>query len=284
MSAGRKGNTHSGQAELLHRESREIVEKHIEEILIQLARPSPRIDAERVKETLLELSAHIRSRSSVFQGSDYRWILEQLTGIWAQGFANRTAGPFATTAAAYAKVIETISHAYPGQDYCRAVAQLFGYMIRLFRTQESSWKAVYEHILSIPDSVEAKRLLDRVFLVEIQEWAEAGVGNLFSIRSNLYRKIGELAVRIEELDQRIAKIEREAKRHRQVWAARYGPNVIDLSQVHKRALMTSLAERRQGLADDKRGEEIIVAMIESDIREFEDKLRNIARACFVRSI
>ncbi len=231
---------------------------------------------------LLALSADIRSRADVFHGSDYHWVLRQLTAIYARGLRRRTQDPYTTTAAAYAQVIETITHACPGQDYCEAVGQLVGYMVLLFQTRENSWRLVFEHILSIPDAVEAKQLLDRAFLVEIREWAEAGVENLFSIRADLYEKIGGLQVRIEGIEGQIRMLERELGARRRRAAVR--SNVIDLERVRTERLRASLLHARRVLEEEKRTEESIVALIESDIREFEDKLRKTARAYYLRSV
>lgn len=266
----------------LRGESRCILEGHLDRILFQLARPNGRIDIALVRAMLLALSADIRSRADLFHGSDYNWILRQLTGIYARGLGRRTNEPYRTTAAAYAQVIETISHACPGQDYCEAVGQLVGYMVLLFQTRENSWRLVFEHILSIPDAVEAKQLLDRAFLVEIQEWAEAGVENLFSIRADLYEKIGGLQVRIESLERQIGLLERGlgARKRRAAFRA----NVIDLERVRTQRRIASHLHARRVLEEEKRTEESIVALIESDIREFEDKLRKTARAYYLRSV
>jgi len=278
------GNGSSSERGLPRRQSRQILEGHLDRILAQLALPEAAIDTGRLREMLLELSTDIQARSSAFQSHDYRWILERLTGIYAQGIARQTPEPFTPTAAAYAQVIETISREYPGQDYSEAIGQLFFYMSRLFRTQENSWKAVYKHILSIPDSVEAKQLLNRAFFVEIQEWAEAGVENLFSIRRDLVKKISGLEVRLKGLDRRIFKISGEVNQRRQASIAATSSNIIDLAQAREARLIASLKEIRQGLEEEKQREESIVRLIESDIREFEEKLRNTRRAYFVRPV
>jgi len=276
------GQALGADVERLLDESRRVLEGHLDRILSQLARPCARIDIARLRGMLLALSADIRSRTHVLHDSDYRWVLRQITGIYAQGLGRRPKEPYTITAAAYAQVIETISQAYPAQDYCEAVGQLVGYMVRLFQTQENSWRRVFEHILSIPDAVEAKQLLDRAFLVEIQEWAEAGVENLFSIRADLYEKIRGIQAKIAGLDLRIRVLQR-ALRVPSV-PRRFGPNVVDLAQVRVRRRIAALLRSRQALEAERRAEESIVALIESDIREFEEKLRQTARAYYLRSV
>jgi hypothetical protein len=233
---------------------------------------------------LSALSHCIRSESSDFASSDYRWIIERLTGIYSQGFGQQAQEAFTTTATAYAQVIETISREYPGHDYSEAVGQLFCYMSRLFRTRKNGWKTVYEHILSIPDSVEAKQLLNRAFFLEIQEWAEAGVENLFSIRRDLYEKIGDLATKIERLDRQIGQIERGSRLAERTNPASTGANVLDLTKARNERLIEPLRRRRHRLLEEKKDEEAIVGLIESDIREFEDKLRATRRAYFIRPV
>lgn len=265
-------------------QSRKILEGHLDRLLAQLTGPESAVDTGRIQDMLVALAKDIRSRSSVFQSSDYRWILERLTEIYAQGCGRRGPEPLTITAAAYAQVIETISRAHPSCDYGEAIGQLFCYMSRLFQIQESSWKAVYEHILSIPDSIEAKQLLNHAFFIEIQEWAEAGVENLFSIRRDLYEKIGELTVEVDRLDRRIATTAGESNRGGRADTAVSAPNVIDFAKARKKHLVASMERRRQRLVDEKKNEESIVALIESDIREFEEKLRNTRRAYFIRPV
>ncbi len=39
------------------------------------------------------------------------------------------------------------------------MGQLLAYMEQLFANRKSDWKTIYEHIISMPESVEAKRLI-----------------------------------------------------------------------------------------------------------------------------
>ena len=248
-----------------------------------LSQPDAAIDSSKIEDMLLMLSADIRSRSSELESVDYRWIVERLTRIYARGFGQRSGEVFTTTADSYAHLIETISRAYPGYDYSEAVGQLFCYMSRLFRTRKIGWKAVYEHILSIPDAVEAKQALNRAFFVEIQEWAEAGVENLFSIRRDLHEKVDSIETKIRMLDRRIeavagGRVPVGDNRKKQ------GSNVIDLAQARRKRIVEALLRKRRRLVDEKSEEETIAALIESDIREFEEKLRNTRRAYFIRSV
>ena len=261
-----------------------MLEAHLDRLLALLAPPGAAIDTGLVRETLLALSADIRYGSSSFHSNDYRWILTHLTRTYAQGFHQRTQDPFTATAAAYAQVIETLSQLFPGQDYSEAVGQLFCYMSRLFRAQEQSWKAVYTHILSIPESVEAKRLLNHAYFVEIQEWAEAGVENLFSIRNNLRKKIGALVARIDRLERRIAKIAGTSTHPVRAGIGAKGSNVIDLVEARRKRLIRLLEHRRAELMEERDGEEYVLGFIDSDIREFENKLRNTRRAYFVHIV
>ena len=261
-----------------------LIGERLNRLGVQLSRPDAVIDSGEIEDTLLLLSTEIRSGSSDLVSSDYRWIIERLTDIYAQGFGQRAGDAFTTTADSYAHLIETISRAYPGYDYSEAVGQLFCYMSRLFRTRKTGWKAVYEHILSIPDSVEAKQVLNRAFFVDIQEWAEAGVENLFSIRKDLYEKIRKIEVKIRGLDRRIENIAGPRDLPEQASSVRAGSNIVDLTQARRRRLIEPLRLRRRRLVGEKENEETIVGLIESDIREFEDKLRATRRAYFIRPV
>jgi hypothetical protein len=265
-------------------QSREILAGHLDRLLIQLDRPEAAVDTSLARETLMDLSADIVSRTSIFRSSDYRWILDRLTCVYGRGFGRRVQEPLVATAAAYGQVIETISNACPEQDYREAVGQLFCYMSRLFRNREDSWKLVYRHILAIPDAVAAKQLLNGALFVEIQEWAEAGVDNLFSIRRDLYERIATLTTRIEDLDRRILDLVRGAQRPRRMKTGFVGSNVIDLQEARDKRLIVTLERERLGLMEAREGEESVVAFVESDIREFEEMLRSTRRAYFVRPV
>ena len=265
-------------------QTRKILETRLDQLGAQLSGPDAAADAGRISRMLLALSEDIRSGSPLFTSNDYRWVLTRLTEIYAQGFGQLKRDAFANSAADYAHVIETISREYPGHDYSEAIGQLFCYMSRLFRTRKNGWKAVYEHILSIPDSVEAKQLLNRAFFVEIQEWAEAGVENLFSIRKDLYEKIAEIGTKIEALDRQIEQLEREQTPVNQKSPSAAASNVVNLAAARKERHILQLEQKRRKLVVDKEDEEVIVGLIESDIREFEDKLRATRRAYFIRSV
>jgi len=270
---------------LLRQQWRRSLEAQLNRIGVQLAQPDEAIDAALVRQMLLELCASLRSESAVAQGSDYHWALRGLTQIYAQGLGPKAREPITATAAAYAEVIETITREYPAQDYSEAVGQLFRYMNRLFRKKQSGWKAIYEHILSIPDSVEAKQVLNRAFFFEIQEWADAGVDNLFAIRADLCHKMRDLKSRIQGIDQRITRIANETNQTEQAdKALARNFNVIDLARVRRSRLIASLQRKRKILRDQQEDEESIAALIESDIREFEEKLQNTRRAYFLRPV
>lgn len=264
--------------------TRKLLEERLDQLGAQLSGPEAAADAGRISEMLLGLSEDIRAGSPLFTSGDFRWVLTRLTDIYAQGFGQLKRDAFANTAGDYARVIETISREYPGHDYSEAIGQLFCYMSRLFRTRKNGWKAVYEHIISIPDSVEAKQLLNRAFFVEIQEWAEAGVENLFSIRKDLYDKIAAIRVKIEALDRRIEQVGGGQQVRDRADTAHITSNVVDLAAARKERHILHLEQKRGKLLEERKDEEVIVGLIESDIREFEDKLRATRRAYFIRSV
>ncbi len=264
-------------------QSGSLIEERLNRLGSQLSGPDTAIDSGEIEDTLLLLAADIRSGSSELTSGDYRWIVERLTKIYAQGFGQRAGDAFTTTADSYAHLIETISRAYPGYDYSEAVGQLFCYMSHLFRTRKNGWKAVYEHILSIPDAVEAKQALNRAFFVEIQDWAEAGVENLFSIRKDLCEKIGAIEAKIRMLDRRIEAIS-GGRQPGQGSTRSEGSNIVDFAEARRRRVLEPLQRRQQRLVEEKKDEETIVALIESDIREFEEKLRTTRRAYFIHTV
>ena len=60
--------------------------------------------------------------------------------------------------------------------------------------------------------------------------------------------------------------------------------MIDLQEVRDKRLITTLEHERRGLMEDREGEKAVVALVESDIREFEEMLRSTRRAYFVRTV
>lgn len=264
--------------------SGKLIGERLNRLETQLSSPDTAIDSCEIEDMLLLLSADIRTGSSELASVDYRRIIEHLTQIYARGFGQQAGGVFNATADSYAHLIETIIRAYPSHDYSEAVGQLFCYMSRLFRARKNGWKAVYEHLLSIPDAVEAKQVLNGAFFVEIQEWAEAGVENLFSIRKDLYRKIGKIERKIEALGRQIEKIVGPSDSPKQTSSTQKASNVVDLAQARSKRRVELLRVRRQQLMEEMENEETILGLIESDIREFEDKLRATRRAYFIRPI
>lgn len=237
-------------------------------------------------ERALELHRTLRARAVVMRtdrspdgAAEYARFLEQLAGRFAPGCGQRENLAFAYAAPAYAAVVEALSWARPGLDYIPALGQLLELMTQLFAARQPLWKLVYRHMRSIPGSVDAKRTLKRVCSADIREWYDAGVQNLFSLQA-------DLTGRIDGLSRTIADLTREIdSRDETVAALRTsggGGNVILFQAKMAEREIRMLEARRQDLLDEREGRLGTLALIESDIHEFESLLREARRAYYLR--
>lgn len=272
-----------GDAGLCPSRARGVLDDYLALLSRELAETNALVDVVQVQETLLALSSFLRFAYPGIAGDDYRRILDRLTEIYALGIPQTASQGFKMTAGGYAGVIETISHAYPTYDYGEAVGQLLCYMIRLFKAGSSSWKTVFEHVLAMPETVEAKRWLGQPYFLQVQEWAEAGVDNLFSIRQGICERIGELAAKERERGREIAASERDLLADRQKQPRTAG-NVIDLAQRRGARAIDRLRRERQILIEEKAAKEFLVGLIDDDIREFEGKLQAMRRAYYLQLV
>lgn len=272
-----------GDADFSPGRSRAVLEDYLTVLSTELSETNGFVDVGRVQEMLLEISSFLRAEGAGIGGDDYRRTLDRLTEIYARGIPQTASQGFKLTAAGYAGVIETVSRAYPGYDYGEAVGQLLCYMMRLFKAGNGGWKTVFQHVLAMPDTVKAKQWLGQTYFWEVQEWAEAGVDNLFSIRREICERIAGVAAKETEIGREIEKMERDLRADRQKKAGT-GANVIDLAQKRGARALESLRRNRQGLVEEKAANELLVGLIDDDIREFEDKLRDMRRAYYVRLI
>ncbi|MEA3275896.1 MAG: hypothetical protein U9Q81_11510 [Pseudomonadota bacterium] len=275
--------TANGVSSLAPDHSRQVLQTYLDYFGAQLSRNSASRDIGLLQEMLLEVAHIVRSGTADILTDDYENILERLVAIYARGLNQRGQNAFMITAADYADVIEAISQEYPAYDYSEAVGQLLWYMSRLFGRRKSSWKTVYEHILSMPDSVAAKQLLMQAYFLEINEWVESGVDNLFEIRSDLYAKKAALLKEETTISREIEKMEQALKARQGKGTAR-DRNVVDLGEKRKERTIETLRREMQEIISEKEGKETMIAMIESDIRQFEDKLKEAKRAYFIRLV
>ena len=225
-----------------------------------------------------------RLNSSPSKRCDHAGFLRHLSAIYAQGYEQRDNIAFAATAVGYAAVVETISRRYPELDYREPLGQLLELMTRLFAARDNRWKVVYKHLRSIPDSVEAKQTLTRVCSADIREWFDAGVQNLFSLRDDLAAKIRALGAKARRVEREIGVLQRTLAAIRASLDPASTGKVVGLAAKVKQRQIAEMQIKLEEVLAEKEGGESTLHLIESDIREFEGRLREARRIYYLRAV
>lgn len=241
--------------------------------------PADPAAAERLHRELRERAIPIRGDRAATAAPDYARLLARLTALFAPGCEQREDLSYAYAAPAYAALIEAMSAARPGLDYRAALGQLLELMAQLFGARQPLWKLVYRHLRAVPVSVGAKQTLRRVCAADIREWYDAGVQNLFQLQADLNERIADLGRSARALERRAARETRALERLR---ATHRDAKVVSLQErLHEREL-ADLNRRREEILVEQAGRADTLALIESDIREFEGLLRSARRAYYLR--
>lgn len=256
---------------------------HLHAILALLARaldaPADPAAAERLHRELRERAILIRSDRAAAAAPDYARLLARLTALFAPGCEQREDLSYAYAGPAYAALIEAMSAAHPGLDYSAALGQLLELMAQLFGARQPLWKLVYRHLRAVPASVGAKQTLRHVCAADIREWYDAGVQNLFQLQTDLSERIAELGRSARALERRAA---REARALERLRAVASDGKVISLPARLRERELAELRRRREALLAEQADRADTLALIESDIREFEGLLRSARRAYYLR--
>ncbi|MBA1445253.1 MAG: hypothetical protein M3H12_00720 [Chromatiales bacterium] len=257
--------------------SRELLDDYLDYLDTALSGQGRSIDVSQIQEMLLEVSQIIRSGRAGVSADDYRKIISHLTGIYAKGLAEEMKCPFIITSVDYADVIEAISQECPAFDYREVMGQLLYYMSQLFRNRKGSWMMVYEHLLSLPESIDALALSNRKTFMEIQEWTEQGVDSLFQICRDYKGMIGQTEHDLAGLERRIAVQKDEM-------AAQKNSAVIAFDSLRKKRVLKAMLSQKARLIEELQSKKMILELVEDDIREFEEKLVELRRAYFIRLV
>lgn len=233
-------------------------------------------DRRQAERRLRALAVLIESETVTISDRDSERVLRRLAQLYGNGCTAHRGDIYTGTAAGYAAVVAALSQKCPGLDFSEAIGQLLELMIRLFRQEDIAWAAVYRHLRSIPDGVRAKQQLKRVCAADIREWFEAGVQNLFGLRAELRERIRELAEAADALAQEIQARE-DSIRPANAKGAR-NRKVVVLADWFKERRLTELRHERQAITDETTDKVDTVALINMDIREFEQRLVEARRA------
>jgi hypothetical protein len=216
--------------------------------------------------------------------ADHERFLQRLTQIYAQAWDQMDNRAFADTAPAYAAVIEALSRKHPRLDFGKPLGQLLELMTRLFAARDNGWKVVYKHLRAIPDGIGAKQTLTRVCSADIREWFDAGVQNLFSLRKDLNRKIRQLGAHLADIGDEMEELSAKLQRMRRQLDPAGTGKVVGLAARAIERELAALEMERNGIREERAGRRGTLALIESDIREFQGLLREARRAYYLRAV
>jgi len=271
-------------ANLSPQESSRILESHVQYLEEELTLSNPAVDLGQVQETLLEISQIIHYQRTENLGVEYGAIFHRLVRLYAQGIGGGAGDAFARTAADYAEVIEAIGWTCVDCEYNEAIGQLLHYMGQLFDSRKDSWMSVYEHIRALPDTSATHPALERECFSEVKQWVEEGVGNLFKIRR-------DLAARLQKLERELACLEEQIRAREDRIAAELGAEkaaaaapVIDLGTRRRQRELLEWHGSRLRLVAAWEEDSYLLELIESNIREFEAKLKQLRRAYSLRLV
>jgi hypothetical protein len=229
-------------------------------------------------ETILTgISQFIQSDKNQILSDGYTRLLNRLTEIYTRGLAQHANQAFAATAANYAGVIETVSQAHPSYDYSEAIGHLLHYMNQLYRDREKSWRRIFEHLLSMPDSIQLVQSLKEHHLKGIQQWVEEGVDNLFQLRDDQIQLHAAKITQLTDAEQAV-----EAK-HLELQSG-YNAKIVPLSRAIDMAALKSLIHERNLLIEELENRQDLVDLLDQNIQEFEDKLFAPWRAYLIQLV
>ncbi|MCU7925943.1 MAG: hypothetical protein KZQ97_05800 [Candidatus Thiodiazotropha sp. (ex Dulcina madagascariensis)] len=262
-------------------ESCHIIKQYFDYLESSLTLQDSSIDIGQLREMLREVSRFLRSGKSQIQDDGYIRMLNRLTRIYAKGIRAQDDRAFTGTAVNFADILNTVSQSYTGYDYSESVGLLLHYMNKLFNYREEGWIEVFEHLLSMPDSIHVMQLLKEQHLQEIQNWVEEGVDNLFAIWDEQLEVIGKLNDEILELDREILQRKRALLSGRPVDPA---ASVISYAKLRDIRSLDRLKIKRVELLDAREGKLELADLLDDNIQEFGDRLTEIRRSTLIQLV
>jgi hypothetical protein len=241
-------------------------------------------DVGQARKTLGEIAGLIRSPQAPSGSMDYQCVLRCLTGLVGELLARQNPDPLPLTSADYAAVVEMISRRYPGLDYRETVAQLLEMMGRLFRAGNRGWRTLNRHLHAIAPAVGVDKALAGLFVADIHEWFYAGIQDLFEYR-------GRIEGERDDLDRQAAGIDAEIHDEQAAltdltrgMGAGRGATVTLFDKKRRERALAELGRRRRDLYEERDAKTRILSLIETDIRDFQDRLPRARRALLLRAV
>lgn len=255
-------------------ESCRVIKQYFDHLESTLAQNHAQVDVDQLRELLTEITGFIRSEKSQLKADGYMRMLNRLTAIYAKGVQVEDDRAFTGTAANYADIMNTISQNYTGYDYSKSIALMLHYMDKLFSNREESWFDIYQHLVSMPDSIHILQMLKEQHLQEIQSWVEEGVDNLFSIWEEQLEVLQNIGEEIYQTDREILLL---SKQLRMSELHSVAPNVLYLDDGRKRRTLAELRQKRKELEETRDAKLDLTALLDDNIQEFGQRLTEIRR-------
>ncbi|MCG7930068.1 MAG: hypothetical protein N0E44_08455 [Candidatus Thiodiazotropha lotti] len=262
-------------------ESCHIIKQYFDYLERTLSNQEAIVDVEQLRDMLNEVSGFIRSNKSQLRADGYSRMLKRLNSIYAQGLRNTNDRAFTRTAVNFADILNTVSQSFPSYDYSESVGLLLHYMHKMFNYREEGWIEVFEHLISMSDSLEIMQLIKTQHLQEIQNWVEEGVDNLFALMDEQLEVIDNIDADILLLDQEL--LQRRKAFSKQTRATQ-SELVIPISRARDKQLIQDLFDRRAQLITERVGKLELADLLDENIQEFTDRLIEIRRSAMIQLV
>ncbi|MES9992113.1 MAG: hypothetical protein ABW098_09180 [Candidatus Thiodiazotropha sp.] len=262
-------------------ESCRVIKQYFDYLESTFAQNHAQIDVEQLRELLTEINGFIGSDKSQLKADGYMRMLNRLTAIYAKGVQVEDDRAFTGTAANYADIMNTISHNYSSYDYSQSIALMLHYMDKLFSNREESWFDIYQHLVSMPDSITILQMLKEEHLQEIQNWVEEGVDNLFSIWEEQLVVLQNIGDEIHQTDKQILSLSRELS-SRKIHA--FASNILYLEDGRRRRSLAKLRQKRQELDEAREAKLELTSLLDCNIQEFGQRLTEIRRSTQIQLV
>jgi hypothetical protein len=257
-----------------------IIKQYFDYLEHSLTCQGEQADIYQLRAMLLEIYQLLRSAKSQLREDGYLRLLDRLTAIYAKGLRVENDRAYAVTAADFAQILKSISQDFQDYDYHPSVSLLLHYMDKLFKTREASWLEVYEHLLSMPDSIHFMHRLKTEHLNDISCWIEEGVDNLYTLLDEQREVIEIQDQAIGELEQRLGRLQARLRRIRNPALS----SVIEIETARQRQEIRALDKQRGRLLKERCAKLGIAELLETNIREFSDRLANIHRSTLLKLV
>ncbi len=255
-----------------------IIQQYFDFVETSLTEQGEKTDIALLQEMLLDISRLLRSGKSQLRKDGYLRMLNRLTDIYAKGLQVENDRAFAGTAVNFADILGSVSQRFQDYDYSRSVSLLLHYMDKLFNSREESWLEVYEHLISMPESIRVMQQLRMDHLNEINGWIEEGVDNLYTLWDEQLELVAIQEQTLNDLDLQI--LSRHTQLQQQLNAE--FPGVIDFRHALQQRELRVLHEQRNQLMLERRTKLDIVDLLESNVREFSERLAQMRRSTLLK--